>query len=302
MTVILWFFVMTAYAFVTSPSHLSQLSFRPLAPSFFLLSLSTGNSQQLATCAMIEFICPIHRDSLPSSIRIIDLIHPAMVTKVGKSPATEGASTKVGKLPVTAEVASGRVTRSVRNAGTFASATAAVTKTASARNAGAFASAKATVTKTTALLAPHMEEDTSAKASLVGQPLTSAMDADKQCVLEKRNILHDSDDDVSPTAGRLVSLVSPVWKAKEKANAAIANDTTNNKTTVTNSPGELVVPGKSPPVRKAKDKAIVAITTDLDATALAKDSSSKTVTTATKVAKVAVSKKVHIIFSYFLLF
>jgi hypothetical protein len=95
--------------------------------------------------------------------------------------------------------------------------------------------------------------------------------------------------------------VSPVQKAKEKANAAIANDTTNNKMMVTNSPGELVVPGKSHPVCKAKDKAIVAITTDLDATALTKDSSSKTVTTATKVAKVAVSKKVRIIFSYFLL-
>ena len=67
-----------------------------------------------------------------------------------------------------------------------------------------------------------------------------------------------------------------------------------------NSPVELVVPGKSPPVRKAKDKAIVAIATDLDATALAKDSSSKTITTATKVAKVAVSKKVRIMFSYFI--
>ncbi len=95
--------------------------------------------------------------------------------------------------------------------------------------------------------------------------------------------------------------MSLVRKAKERANAAIANDTINNKTTVTNSPGELVVPGKSPPVCKAKDKAIVAIATDLDATALAKDSSSKTVTTARKVAKVAVSKKVRIIFSYFLL-
>ncbi len=124
-----------------------------------------------------------------------------MVTKVGKSPATEVASTQVGKSPVTAEVASGRVTRSARNAGTFASAKAAVTKTASARNAGAFVSAKAAVAKTAALLTPHMEEDTSAKASLVGQPSTSTMDADKRCVLEKQNILHDSDDNISPTAG-----------------------------------------------------------------------------------------------------
>jgi hypothetical protein len=102
---------------------------------------------------------------------------------------------------VTAEVASGRVTRSARNAGTFASAKATVTKTASARNAGAFASAKAAISKTAALLAPHMEEDTSAKASLVGQPLTSAMDTDKWHVLKKQNILHDSDDNISPSAG-----------------------------------------------------------------------------------------------------
>ncbi len=192
---------MTAYAFATSPSHLSQLSFRPLAPLFILLSLLTGNSQQLATRAAIEFICLIHCNSLPSSIRIIEFIHPAMVTKVGKSPATEVASTQVGKSPVTAEVASGCVTRSARNAGTFASAKAAVTKTACARNAGAFASSKAAVAKTAALLAPHMEEDTSAKASLVGQPSTSTMDADKRRVLEKRIFLHDSDDDISPAAG-----------------------------------------------------------------------------------------------------
>jgi hypothetical protein len=200
-TVILRFFVMTTYAFATSPSHLSQLLFHPLAPSFVLLSLLTDNLQQLATCAAIEFICPIHCNSSPSSICIIEFIHPAMVTKVVKSPATEVASTKVGKSPVTAEVTSGHVTRSARNAGTFASATAAVTKTASARNAGAFASAKVAVVKTAALLAPHMEEDTYAKASLVGQPWTSAMDADKQHVLEKRNILHNSDGNISPTAG-----------------------------------------------------------------------------------------------------
>ncbi len=114
-----------------------------------------------------------------------------MVTTARKSPATEVAKTKDVKSPVTAEVASGRVIRSTRNAGTFASAKASVTKTASARNAGAFASPKAAVAKTASRLAPHMEEDTSAKA--------------------------------------------------------------------TNSPGELVVPGKSPPVRKAKDKAIAAV-------------------------------------------
>jgi hypothetical protein len=156
-----------------------------------------------------------------------------MVTRAGKSPATEVASTKDVKSLVIAEVASGCVTRSTRNAGTFASAKASVTKTASARNTGAFASAKAAVAKTASLVAPHMEEDTSAKAI--------------------------------------------------------------------NSPVELVVPGKSPPVRKAKDKAIAAVATDLNATALAKDISSKTVTTATKVAKVAVSKKVRIMFSYLLL-
>jgi hypothetical protein len=224
---------MTAYAFSTSPGHLSQLLFHPLASLFVVLSLSTGNLRQLATCAAIEFICPIHCNPSLSSIHFIEFKHPAMVTRARKSPATEVASTKDMKSLVTAEVASGRVTRSTRNAGTFASAKASVIKTASTRNAGAFASAKAAVAKTASLVAPHMEEDTSAKAI--------------------------------------------------------------------NSPVELVVPGKSPPVRKAKDKAIAAVATDLNATALAKDSSSRTVTTATKVAKVVVSKKVRIMFSYFLL-
>jgi hypothetical protein len=145
-TVILRFFIMTTYAFATSPIHLSQLLFHPLAPLFIVLSLLTGSSRQLATHAVIEFICLIHRDPLPSSVCFIEFIHPAMVTRAGKSPATEVASTKDVKSPVTAEVASGHVTRSTRNAGTFASAEASVTKTASARNAGAFASAKAAVT------------------------------------------------------------------------------------------------------------------------------------------------------------
>ncbi len=128
MTVILRFFVMIAYAFATSPSHLLQLSFRPLAPLFVVLSLLTGNSQQLATRAAIEIICPIHRNPSPSSVQINEFIHPTMVTRAKKSPAIEVASTKDVKSPVTAEVASGRVTRSTRDAGTFASVKASVTK------------------------------------------------------------------------------------------------------------------------------------------------------------------------------
>ncbi len=224
---------MTAYAFATSPGHLSQILFSPLAPLFLVLSLLTSNLWQLATHAAIEFICPIHRDPLPSSLRFIEFIHPAMVIRPGKSQATEVASTKHVKSPVTAEVASGHVTRSTRNAGNFASAKAAVKKTISAKNAGAFASAKAAVANTASLVAPHLKEDTSAKAI--------------------------------------------------------------------NSPVELVDPGKSPPVCKAKAKAIAAVATDLNATALAKDYSSKTVTTATKVAKFAVSKKVRIMFSFIII-
>ena len=122
------------------------------------------------------------------------------------------------------------MTRSTRNAGTFASAKASVTKTASARNAGAFASAKAAVAKTASLVAPHMEEDTSAKAI--------------------------------------------------------------------NSPVELVVPGKSPPDRTAKDKAIATVATDLNATALAEESSGNTNSIAATVGKVAVLKKVCTTFCY----
>ncbi len=80
--------------------------------------------QLLATHAAIEFVCLIHRDPLPSANRIIEFIHPAMVTRAGKSPTTEVVSTMDVKSPVTAEVASGRLTRSTRNAGTFASAEA----------------------------------------------------------------------------------------------------------------------------------------------------------------------------------
>ena len=92
------------------------------------------------------------------------------------------------------------------------------------------------------------------------------------------------------------SLFNTDCKGATVAKVAVSE---NMSATGSKSPGELVVPGKSPPVYKAKDKAIVAIATDLDATALAKDSSSKTIMTATKVAKVAVSKKVRIMFSYF---
>ncbi len=151
------------------------------------------------------------------------------------------ASTKDVKSPVTAEVASGCVTRSMRNAGTFASAKASVTKTASARNAGAFACGKSAVAKTASLVAPHMEENTSAKA--INSP---------------------------------VELVVPGPK----------------------SPGELVVPGKSPPDRTAKDKAIAAVATDLNGTALAKESSGNTNSIAATVGKVAVSKKVRTTFCY----
>jgi hypothetical protein len=106
-----------------------------------LLSVSflTGNLRLLAICAAIEFICPIHCNPSPSAIRIIEFIDLVMVTKAGKSPATEVAGTKVEKLSMTSEVASGHVTRYGRNPGTFVSAKASVTKNASGRNAGAFA-------------------------------------------------------------------------------------------------------------------------------------------------------------------
>jgi hypothetical protein len=131
-----------------------------------------------------------------------------MVTKAGKSLATEVADTKIAKSSVISEVASGRVTRSGRNPGTFVSAKASVTKNPSGRNAGAFAHSKTAVVKTASLHACHMEEDMSAKAP--------------------------------------------------------------------NSPGELVVPGKSPPVCRAENKSIAAVTTDLNATALAEQSNFNT--------------------------
>ncbi len=162
-TVFLCFFVMTAYALATSPAICcSFCTFVALPCSLLSLSFSTGNSRLLATCAAIEFICPIHCNPSPSAIRIIEFIHLVMVIKAGKSPATEVASTKVAKSSVTSEVASGRVTRSGRNLGLFVSAEASVTKNASGRNAGAFAHGKSAVAKTASLHAHHMEEDISA--------------------------------------------------------------------------------------------------------------------------------------------
>ncbi len=152
------------------------------------------------------------------------------------------AGTKVAMSSVTSEVASGRVTRSGRNPGTFVSAKASVTKNKSGRNAGAFACGKSAVAKTaSALHACHMEEDTSAKATN------------------------------SPG-----ELVVPGFK----------------------SPGESVVPGKPPPDRTAKDKAIAAVATDLNATALAEESSGNTNSIAATVGKFVVSKKVRTTFCY----
>jgi hypothetical protein len=64
------------------------------------------------------------------------------------------------------------------------------------------------------------------------------------------------------------------------------------------SPSELVVPSKSPPVCTAKDKAIATVATDLNATALAEESSGNTNCIAATVEKVAVSKKVQTKFCY----
>jgi hypothetical protein len=116
----------------------------------------------------------------------------------------------------------------------------------------------------------------------------------------------------------------PVRRAKNKAIAAVATDLNatalaeesnfdtnckgamvakvevleNMSATGSKSPGELVVPGKSPPDHTAKDKTIAAVPTDLNATALAKESSGNTNSIAVTVGKVAVLKKVHTTFCY----
>ncbi len=72
----------------------------------------------------------------------------------------------------------------------------------------------------------------------------------------------------------------------------------NMSATVSKSPGELAVPGKSPPDRTAKDKAIAAVATDLNATALAEESSGNTNSIAAMVGKAAASKKVRTMFCY----
>ncbi len=59
-----------------------------------------------------------------------------------------------------------------------------------------------------------------------------------------------------------------------------------------------MVPGKSPPDHTAKDKAIAAVATDLNVTALAEESSGNTNSIAATVGKVAVLRKVRTTFCY----
>jgi hypothetical protein len=215
-----------------------------------------------------------------------------MVTKARKSPATEVAGTKVAKSSVTSEVASGRVTRSGRNPGTFMSAEASVTKNASGRNPGAFAHGKSSVAKTTSLHACHMEEDISAKAT--NSPGELVVPGKSPPVRRAKNkAIATVATDLNATALAEESNFNTNCKGATVAKVAVSE---NMSATGSESPGELVVPGKSPPDRTAKDKAIAAVATDLNATALAKESGGNTNSIAATVGKVTVSKKVHTTF------
>jgi hypothetical protein len=80
-TVILRFFVMTAYAFATSPGHLSQLSFHPLIPLFVILSLSwpatCSNSQLVLRLSSYVQSIAIHHRHLSASLNSHLLIFQA---------------------------------------------------------------------------------------------------------------------------------------------------------------------------------------------------------------------------------
>jgi hypothetical protein len=217
-----------------------------------------------------------------------------MVTKAGKSPATEVAGTKVAKLSVTSEMASGRVTRSGRNPGPFVSAEASVTKNASGRNAGAFACGKSPVAKTASLHAPHMEEDMSAKATNSPGELVVPGKSPPVCRAKNKAISAVATD-LNATALAEESNFNTNCKDATVAKVAVSE---NMSATGSKSPGELVVPGKSPPDRTAKDKVTVTVAADLNATALAKESSGETNSIAAMVGKVAVSKKVCTTFCY----
>ncbi len=188
-----------------------------------------------------------------------------MVTKAGKSPATEVDGTKVAKLPVTSEVASGHVIRSGRNPGTFVSAKASVTQNVSGRNAGAFVCGKSAVAKTASLYACHMEEDMSAKAT--NSPGELVVPGKSPPVHRAKNkAIAAVPTDLNATALVEESNFNTNCIAATVSKVAVSK---NMSAKASKSPGELVVPGKSPPARTAKDKAIAAVTTDLNATALA---------------------------------
>jgi hypothetical protein len=262
---------------------------RSIRRSLFLL---TGNSRLLATRAAVEFICPIHRDPSPLVIRIIEFIHLVMVTTAGKSRSTEVVGSKVAKLSVTSEVASGRVTRSGRNLGNFVSAKASLTKNASGRNAGVFAHGKSAVAKTASPSPRHMDEDMS--ATTTNSPGEFMVPGKSPPVRRARNkAIAAVATDLNATSLAEGSNFNTDCNAATVAKVAVSE---NMSATGSKSPGDLVFPGKFPPDRTAKDQAITAVATDLNATGLALESSGNTI--AATVGNVVVSNKVRTMLCY----
>jgi hypothetical protein len=201
---------------------------------------------------------------------------------------------KVAKLSVTSEVASGRVTRSGRNLGNFVSAEASLTKNASGRNAGAFAHGKSAVAKTASLRPCHMDKDMSAEAT--NYPGKFMVPGKSRPVRRARNkAIAAVATDLNATSLAKGSNFNTDCNAATVAKVAVLE---NMSATGSKSPGDLVVPGKFPPDHTAKDQAITAVATDLNATGLAVESSGNTNSIAATVGNVVVSKKVRTMLCY----
>ncbi len=133
-----------------------------------------------------------------------------------------------------------------------------------------------------------MEEDISAKATNSPGELVVPGKSPPVCIAKNKAIATVATD-LNATALAEEFNFNTNCKGATVAKVAVSE---NMSATGSKSPGELVVPGKSPSDCTAKDKAIAAVATDLNATALAKDS------IAAMVGKVAVSKKVRTTFCY----
>ncbi len=157
-----------------------------------------------------------------------------------------------------------------------------------------FVHGKSAVAKTASLCTHHMDKDMSAKAT--NSPGELMVPGKSSPVRRARNkAIAAVATDLNATSLAEGSNFNTNCNAATVAKVAVSE---NMSATGSKSPGDLVVPGKFPPDCTAKDQAITAVATDLNATGLAMESTGNTNSIAATVGNVAVSKKVRATLCY----